>query len=124
LSQTAEFKPGESQEYSNTGYILADLIMDKVLGMHHSVALRNCILVPLDMEKTFYKGVEKDHGDFISDYHKFDDSDETFNSKLYQENVTAASSPLVSSVEDMTDIFKKCRRSTKCSSLINSKLNH
>ena len=31
LNQPAEFKPGEGSEYSNTGYLLAGLIMDEVL---------------------------------------------------------------------------------------------
>ena len=106
LNQPAEFKPGESQEYSNTGYILAGLIMDKVLGMHHSAALRERILEPLGMDVTYYKGIEKAHGDFISGYHKFSDNDETFNTKLFQENVATASSPLVSSVEDMALFMK------------------
>jgi len=106
LNQPAYFKPGEGQEYSNTGYLLAGLIMDKVLGMHHSVALRERILEPLGMNATYYKGIEKSQGDFISGYHKFNDSDETYNTKLYIENVAVASSPLVSSVEDMALFMK------------------
>ena len=106
LNQPATFKPGQGYAYSNTGYLLTGLILDKVLGMHHSVALREHILEPLGMESTYYRGIEKNNGDFISGYHKFDDVEETFDSKLYLENVARASDPVVSSVEDMALFIK------------------
>ncbi|MBL4942296.1 MAG: beta-lactamase family protein [Colwellia sp.] len=106
LNQPAYFKPGEGNEYSNTGYLLAGLIMDQVLGMHHSIALRERIFVPLGMEATYYRGIEKDQGDFISGYHKFDDDDETYETKSFLENVSQASSPVISSVENMALFMK------------------
>lgn len=106
LNQPAYFKPGEGSKYSNTGYLLAGLIMDQVLGMHHSIALRERILVPLGMDATYYIGIEKDQGDFISGYHQFDDHDTTYETKSYLENVSEASSPVVSSVEDMALFMK------------------
>jgi len=106
LNQSASFKPGEGSKYSNTGYLLAGLIMDQVLGIHHSTALRERILVPLGMDATYYIGIEKDKGDFISGYHQFDDHDTTHETKSYLENVSEASSPVVSSVEDMALFLK------------------
>jgi D-alanyl-D-alanine carboxypeptidase len=106
LNQPAYFKPGEGSKYSNTGYLLAGLIMDQVLGMHHSIALRERILVPLGMDATYYRGIEKDRGDFISGYHTFDDHGTTYDTKSYLENVSQASSPMVSSVEDMAVFLK------------------
>ena len=93
LNQPASFKPGEGREYSNTGYLLAGLIMDQILGEHHSVALRERILNPLGMNATYYIGMEKDRGDFISGYHQFDDHDTVYQTKSYLENVSEASSP-------------------------------
>jgi D-alanyl-D-alanine carboxypeptidase len=106
LNQPVYFKPGEGNEYSNTGYTLAGLIMDQVLGMHHSIELRERILIPLGMDATYYRGIEKDQGDFISGYHSFDDTDETYQTKSYLENVSQASSPMASSVEDMALFMK------------------
>jgi D-alanyl-D-alanine carboxypeptidase len=106
LNQPAYFKPGEGKKYSNTGYQLAGLILDQVLGMHHSTALRERILEPLGMNATYYRGIEKDQGDFISGYHKFSDDETIYNTKAYQENVATASSPVVSSVEDMARFLK------------------
>jgi D-alanyl-D-alanine carboxypeptidase len=106
LNQPAYFKPGEGTRYSNTGYLLAGLIMDQVLGMHHSIALRERILAPLGMEATYYRGIEKDQGDFISGYHTFDDHDTTYDTKPFLENVSQASSPMASNVEEMAVFLK------------------
>ncbi len=106
LNQPAYFEPGDGIEYSNTGYLLAGLIMDQVLGQHHSTALRERILEPLGLDSTYYRGVEKTRGDFISGYHSFDGDSITYNTKSYLENVSQASSPLVSSVEDMAWFLK------------------
>ncbi len=106
LNQPAYFKPGQGTKYSNTGYLLAGLIMDKVLGMHHSIALRERILSPLGMEATYYRGIEKARGEFISGYHTFNDHETTYDTKAYLENVSQASSPMVSTVEDMAVFLK------------------
>lgn len=105
LNQAAYFKPGEGSKYSNTGYLLAGLILDKVLGMHHSVALRERILEPLGMNATYARGIEKEQSDFISGYHTFDNN-ETYDTKGYQQNVASAASPVVSNVEDMALFMK------------------
>ena len=104
LNKPAYFEPGESFRYSNTGYLLAGLIMDQVLGEHHSVAMRNRIFVPLGMNNTYYNGVEKELGTIISGYLEIDG--ELLNSKPAYENIGVADAPLVSTVEDMSVLLK------------------
>ena len=41
LNYPAYSLPGEAFNYSNTGYLLVGLILDEVLGNHHSSAIRN-----------------------------------------------------------------------------------
>jgi len=106
LNQPAYFKPGEGFEYSNTGYVLAGLIMDKVLGMHHSIALRERILEPLGMNATYYRGIEKSQGDFISGYYLYEGDNKIYDTKEFLINVSESNSPLVSSVEDMALFMK------------------
>ena len=105
LNQPADFMPGQGYQYSNSGYLLAGLILDSVLGHHHSIALRERILQPLGLESTYYRGVEKDQGEFISGYHLLDDGT-LLDTKPFVENVALASSPMVSSVEDMAMFLK------------------
>lgn len=99
LDKPAYFEPGEGFHYSNTHYLLAGLIMDSVLGEHHSVAMRNRIFIPLGLNHTYYNGLEKDLGSTISGYVIFDE--ELEDSKVIYENIGVADAPLVSSVQDM-----------------------
>ncbi len=99
------FLPGEGHQYSNSGYSLAGLIMDEVLGEHHSVAMRNRFFDPLGMTATYYKGSEALVGDFISGYLTTDDGD-VIDTRPMLINTSQADSPVVSSVEDMATFLK------------------
>ena len=106
LNQPAYSLPGEAFNYSNTGYLLVGLILDQVLGEHHSSAMRNRILNPFGMNSTIYNGVEneKAQGEMISGY--FSDDDYDLNTKPLYENIGVADAPLRSNVEDMTLLLK------------------
>lgn len=104
-NQPAYFMPGEGYAYSNTGYALAGLILDKVLGEHHSTELRNRYFDPLGMTSTFYRGIEASQGDFTSGYVTTDEGD-IINAKPFLINTAQASAPVVSSVEDMAIFLK------------------
>lgn len=104
LKKPAYFIPGEGFKYSNTGYILAGLILDSVLGEHHHNELRNRVLIPLGMNDTFYSGVEKTLGNPISGY--ILDDGEMLNTKSFYDDVGVADAPLVSSVSDMSLLLR------------------
>jgi D-alanyl-D-alanine carboxypeptidase len=99
------FLPGEGYQYSNSGYSLAALIMNEVLGEHHSVALRNRFFDPLGMTSTYYKGSEASLGDFVSGYLTTDDG-EQLDTRPFLINTSQADSPVVSNVEDMATFLK------------------
>ena len=68
----ASFKPGRCWEYSNTNYILAGLIIDEVVGHHHSQEIRSRILEPMGMNSTYDEHHEKTDGFIV---HGYDDRD-------------------------------------------------
>jgi len=68
----ALFKPGEKHSYSNTNYIILGLILDKILGYHHSIEIRKRILDPLNMDNTFYEMYEEIDGDLAHGYDDYD----------------------------------------------------
>lgn len=105
LNQPAYALPGTEFHYSNTGYLLAGLILDEVLAEHHSIAIRNRILEPLGMHSSFYGGLEKSHGDIISGYYT-DETLGTINTKIYYQNIGFADAPLRSNVEDLALLLK------------------
>ncbi|MGW0533947.1 serine hydrolase domain-containing protein [Streptomyces sp. NPDC003032] len=50
------FEPGEGWSYSNTGYILAGMIIEKATGHHWSDEVRTRIIEPLGLRHTFSPG--------------------------------------------------------------------
>jgi D-alanyl-D-alanine carboxypeptidase len=105
LNLPAYFLPGEGYRYSNTGYLLVGIILDEVLGEHHSKEMRNRILIPFGMNSSFYNGVEKSLGNIISGYVVNDVYGE-FDSKPFYENIGVADAPLTASVEDLALLLK------------------
>ncbi len=103
LNRDAYFKPGEGFHYSNTGYLLAGLILDEVLGEHHHNAMRSRVIEPLGLNDTFYLGIEKELGDIISGYVM---EDEVINTKPFYENVAVADAPLATSVTDLSNLLR------------------
>ncbi|MFC2078984.1 serine hydrolase domain-containing protein, partial [Candidatus Bipolaricaulota bacterium] len=73
LGQPANFEPGTGYAYSNTNYLLAGLILDQVLGHHHSIDVRSRILEPLGLGSTFYERHETFDREMLSHgYFDFD----------------------------------------------------
>jgi D-alanyl-D-alanine carboxypeptidase len=105
LNKAPSFEPGQGWDYSNTGYLLAGLILDQVLGEHHSSAIRNRILDPLGMNASHYGGVEKERNSIISGYFRYENG-EMLNTKALYENIGVADAPLVASVEDVALLLK------------------
>lgn len=104
LNQPAYFTPGDGFHYSNTGYILAGLILDQVLGEHHYRAMRELVFEPFGLHDTYYNGLEKERGTIISGY--FDDDGELLNTKPLYENIGVADAPLISSASDMSKLIR------------------
>ena len=113
LNQPADFAPGKGYSYSNTGYALAGVILERVLKDHPSKAIRKRILEPLEMTSSYSKGVEKHHPELASGFF-INDEDPFFPTPL---NVwvdtkdiigTTATSdaPLASDVNDMAKLLR------------------
>lgn len=54
-NKPAAFEPdGQKSSYSNTNTLLLSMVLDKILGRSHALALREKILSPLDLKNTYY----------------------------------------------------------------------
>ncbi len=69
LDMPASFPPGEDYEYSNTNYALIVELMDRTLGYSHHQFIREEILQPLGLTRTFRSIHEVDMGGVMSGYH-------------------------------------------------------
>ena len=69
LDLPASFKPDRGYEYSNTNYLLLRRIMDDVLGYNHNDYIKEQILIPLELENTYFSIAEVDLEDVMSGYY-------------------------------------------------------
>ncbi|WP_158675663.1 serine hydrolase domain-containing protein [Nocardia stercoris] len=58
LSEPARFAPGERWQYSNTNYVLAGLLVEKLSGTTYATQIRTRLLEPLGMSDTSLPGAE------------------------------------------------------------------
>jgi len=57
LSMPASFAPGTSYQYSNTNYIVAGLLVEKLTGRPFAEQVEQRIIEPLGLDETFFPGV-------------------------------------------------------------------
>ncbi|WOK07804.1 serine hydrolase domain-containing protein [Imperialibacter roseus] len=75
LDLPADFEPGEDYGYSNTNYMLISDLIDKVVGYSHQQYIKEEILIPLGLKKTFGSLSEVDIADVMSGYYVGIDED-------------------------------------------------
>lgn len=69
LDKPADFAPGTDYGYSNTNYLLLARIMAQVLGHDHTAYIKEEILAPLDLTRTYFSVDEVDLNELMSGYH-------------------------------------------------------
>ena len=67
LGQPLDFDPGTESQYSNFGYILLGLVIEKVTGQPYGKAVYELVLQPLDLKHVVLnhvarKGVQAGRG--------------------------------------------------------------
>lgn len=67
------FKPGGGSYYSNTNYVLAGLIIERVAGMPFYCAVHKCITEPLGLTGTFVDGFDEVEGVRVHPWNKKED---------------------------------------------------
>ncbi|AXO92994.1 beta-lactamase family protein [Bacillus cereus] len=56
ISLPPDFAPGKGWSYSNTGYVLLGILIEKVTGNSYAEEVENRIIEPLDLSNTFLPG--------------------------------------------------------------------
>ena len=93
------FEPGTDWSYSNTNFILAGLIINRITGRDAVEVIREKILDPLGMKHTFMKNYEEYPLDEKADGHTFDEYGNIVPYDLNERFWTAGG--IISNVEDM-----------------------
>ena len=93
------FEPGTDWAYSNTNFVIAGLIINKVAGKDAVEVIREKIIDPLGMKHTFMKNFEKYPVEEKAAGHTFDEYGNIIPYELNERFWTAGG--IVSNVEDM-----------------------
>jgi len=75
LDMPADFAPGEDYAYSNSNYVLLQLIMSAALGYDYKQFMSESILVPLGLSQTYFSIHEIDMSKLMSGYYVGYDDD-------------------------------------------------
>jgi len=75
LDDHSKFEPDSHYDYSNTNYLLIGKILDKTLGYNHQQYIKNEILYPLKLTRTFGLLNEVDPREVTSGYDSHYDKD-------------------------------------------------
>jgi D-alanyl-D-alanine carboxypeptidase len=69
LDLPANFEPDEDYGYSNTNYLLISALIDKIVGYSSHQFIKEEILIPLELNNTFFSLSEVNIDDVMSGYH-------------------------------------------------------
>ena len=107
------FEPGEDFAYSNSGYNLVGLILDKVTGQHHHSSIRRDIFTPMALQHSYYNGYEQAQYQIASGYFTNDEDPEfvlpygkTSNTRPTMLNTGLADAPLAANAQDIAKLLR------------------
>lgn len=94
-------RPGKSHSYSNSNYILLELIVEAVTGQGLHEILRQHLLDPLGLQDTFTELRESLPGGFVEGYEDLDEDGEQDETRQYNAGLGLGDGGLISTAYDV-----------------------
>ncbi|GAA3470762.1 serine hydrolase domain-containing protein [Nonomuraea roseola] len=108
LSKPARFEPGTDQNYSNTNYTLALLLIEKVTGHSYAEEMQRRILRPLGMRGTAVPGARTQlPGPHAHGYYRYQEAGQWKTVDISRQNLSllAGAGDLISTTQDLQTFF-------------------
>ncbi|OLB66088.1 MAG: serine hydrolase [Actinobacteria bacterium 13_2_20CM_2_72_6] len=106
-----EFAPGTHWSYSNTNYVVAGMLIQRITGRPWPVEVRSRILVPLGMRQTFFPGdrptLPRPHAE---GYQQFAPGGPLVDTTVVDATVADAAGGLASTTADLTRFWQALQR--------------
>ncbi|PFQ53993.1 D-alanyl-D-alanine carboxypeptidase [Bacillus cereus] len=107
LSLPPDFSPGKDWLYSNTGYVILGMLIEKKTGNSYAEEIEKRIIEPLDLPNTFLPGNSpvipgKNHA---RGYMKIDDKGELKDMTDYNPSLANAAGDMISNTDDLNKFF-------------------
>ncbi len=100
------FAPDEDYFYSNTNYLLVQLILETASGQPLYTLMRDKILDPLAMQDTYTQVNEKLPGGFVNGYEDIDGDGDVDNVTNFNDGAGLGDGGLVSTAADLTTFYQ------------------
>jgi len=104
LSKPARFAPGTDQNYSNTNYTLALLLIEKVTGRSYAEEMQRRILRPLGLKGTVVPGNRTElPGPHAHGYYRYQDAGQWKTADVTRQNLSllAGAGDMISTTQDL-----------------------
>jgi D-alanyl-D-alanine carboxypeptidase len=104
LSKPARFAPGTDWSYSNTNYVLARLLIEKVTGHSYAEEMQRRILRPLGLRDTSVPGTSPEiPGPHAHSYYRYEDAGQWKTTDVTRQNPSWISSAgeMISTTQDL-----------------------
>ncbi|MFG2061699.1 serine hydrolase domain-containing protein [Micromonospora sp. NPDC048871] len=104
LVNPPEYQPGTAQRYTNMGYILAGILIERVTGRSYAEQMRQRIFQPLGLRDTYAPGAATGiRGPHVRGYQKVirDGGTELVDATRWSQTFTPASGDLISTLADL-----------------------
>ncbi|MGE1218052.1 serine hydrolase domain-containing protein [Bacillus toyonensis] len=107
LSMPPEFAPGKGWSYSNTGYVLLGILIEKVTGNSYAEEIENRIIEPLELSNTFLPGNSSviPGTKHARGYLQPDGSSELKDVTYYNPSIGSSAGDMISTADDLNKFF-------------------
>ncbi|PEE37853.1 serine hydrolase domain-containing protein [Bacillus pseudomycoides] len=107
LSMPPDFAPGKGWSYSNTGYVLLGILIEKVTGNSYAEEIENRIIEPLELSNTFLPGNSSviPGTKHARGYLQPDGASELKDVTYYNPSIGSSAGDMISTADDLNKFF-------------------
>ncbi|MGM0887583.1 MAG: serine hydrolase domain-containing protein [Bacillota bacterium] len=107
ISLPPDFAPGKGWSYSNTGYVLLGMLIEKVTGNSYAEEIENRIVEPLDLSNTFLPGNSSviPGTKHARGYIQLDGASELKDVTYYNPSMGSSAGDMISTADDLNKFF-------------------
>ncbi|MCR8856881.1 beta-lactamase family protein [Bacillus pseudomycoides] len=107
LSLPPDFAPGKGWSYSNTGYVLLGILIEKVTGNSYAEEIENRIIEPLELSNTFLPGNSSviPGTNHARGYFQPDGASELKDVTYYNPSIGSSAGDMISTADDLNKFF-------------------
>ncbi|MGE7592998.1 serine hydrolase domain-containing protein [Peribacillus frigoritolerans] len=107
ISLPPEFAPGKGWSYSNTGYVVLGILIEKVTGNNYAEEIENRIIEPLELSNTFLPGNSSviPGTKHARGYIQLDGASELKDVTYYNPSMGSSAGDMISTADDLNKFF-------------------